>query len=77
MSPPSPLRKFRALRLLLPLVAIGAALLLFLGVGLIISFGGLGGRGAISSCGAPPGAIADSSVTPRVTNAAQLTDEQR
>jgi NlpC/P60 family protein len=77
MSAPSPLRKFRALRLLLPLVAIGAALLLFLGVGLIISFGGLGGRGAISPCGAPAGAIADSSVTPRVTNAAQLTDEQR
>ena len=72
-----PLRQFRALRLLLPLVAIGAALLLFLGVGLIISFGGLGGRGAVSSCGTPFGAVADDSITPRVTNAGQLTDEQR
>src|SRR5260370_33224542 len=77
MSPPSRLRKSRALRLLLPLVAIGAALLLFLGVGLIISFGGLGGPGAVSSCGTPLGAIADDSVTPRVSNASQLTDEQR
>ncbi|HEX4251405.1 MAG TPA: hypothetical protein VH008_26320, partial [Pseudonocardia sp.] len=67
------LRQFRALRLLLPLVAIGAALLLFLGVGLIISFGGLGGRGAVSACGTPLGAVADNSVTPRVTDASQLT----
>jgi len=44
-----PWRRFAALRLLLPLVAIGAALLLFLGVGLIISFGGMGAEGRRSA----------------------------
>jgi cell wall-associated NlpC family hydrolase len=79
MSPSSPWRQFRALRMLLPLVAIGAALVLFLGVGLIISFSVGGGRGATGPCDAtlgPLGATADSAA-PRVRNASELTDEQR
>jgi hypothetical protein len=75
-----PLRKFRALRLLLPLVAIGCALLLFLGVGLIIGFGGLGGRSYVGPCDAtlgPLGSTADGAGSRRVTSAAQLSDEQR
>jgi hypothetical protein len=75
-----PLGKFRALRLLLPLVAIGCALLLFLGVGLIIGFGGLGGRSYVGPCDAtlgPLGSTADGAGSRRVTSAAQLSDEQR
>jgi len=76
-----PWRRFAALRLLLPLVAIGAALLLFLGVGLIISFGGMGGRGAsLGPCDAtlgPFGATADSPGSRAIIGVAQLSDEQR
>src|SRR5882757_6109203 len=80
MTGGGPLRKFRALRLLLPLVAIGCALLLFLGVGLIIGFGGLGGRSYVGPCDAtlgPLGSTADAAGPRRVTSAAQLSDEQR
>ena len=52
-GPTSPWRKFRALRLLLPLVAIAAALALFLGIGLVISFGGFGGFGGRGGAGGP------------------------
>jgi cell wall-associated NlpC family hydrolase len=82
MSSAGPWRQLRALRLLLPLAVIGAALLVFLGVGLIISFGGLGGgrAGWTGPCDAtlgPYGATADSLGSRALPSIAQLSDEQR
>jgi hypothetical protein len=80
-GPTGPLRGLRALRLLLPLVAIGTALLLFLGIGLVISlggFGGFGGGGSTGPCDATLGPD-DSTATAlgRVVDASQLSAEQR
>lgn len=75
----SPWRKFRALRLLLPLVAIGMGLLLFLGIGLMISFGGFGGstgRSGPCATGFGPGSVSGG-VGRAATDASQLSDEQR
>jgi peptidoglycan DL-endopeptidase CwlO len=74
-----PFRRFRALRLLLPLVVLGMALLLFLGVGLVIGFGGFGGFGGSSGpCDATLGPD-DSTTTSLggVTDPSQLSAEQR
>jgi cell wall-associated NlpC family hydrolase len=78
----SPWHKFRALRLLLPLVAIGTGLLLFLGIGLVISFGGFGGGvGSYGPCAdglSPEAMAANGSVESGMGGgAAGLTDEQR
>jgi NlpC/P60 family protein len=73
-----PLRHFRALRLLLPFVVIGLALLLFLGVGLMISLGGFGGRGSTGPCDASIGPLDSGGVAlGRVTDPSQLSPEQR
>lgn len=74
----SPLRAFRALRLFLPLVAIGAALLLFLGVGMIIGFGGLGGgQFTTGPCDASLGPLSSTAPSRSINSPAQLTEEQR
>jgi cell wall-associated NlpC family hydrolase len=74
----SPFRAFRALRLLLPFVAIGLALLLFLGIGLVISLGGFGGGGSRGPCDAilGPGDATGVSLG-RITDPSQLSPEQR
>lgn len=75
----SPLRGFRFLRLFLPLVAIAAALAVFLGIGLIISFGGMGGLRGGSGCDpvsyGPSGSV--SGTRGPATSAAGLSDEQK
>ncbi len=74
--------KFKALRLLLPLVALAAALALFLSVGLIISrthsggYGGYGG-GYGGDCDPTSGPFSVAGTARSVTNAGELTDEQR
>jgi cell wall-associated NlpC family hydrolase len=69
--------RFKALRLLLPLVAIAAALALFLGVGLVISFSQRGGLSG--PCDPVLGVISDSGGAglASVTDPGQLSDEQR
>lgn len=76
-----PWRRLRALRLLLPLVVIGLALAVFLGVGLIISFGGMGGgvgwRGPCDATLGPDGATADLTAARATPTVDHLSDEQR
>jgi cell wall-associated NlpC family hydrolase len=70
--------RFRALRLFLPLVAIAAALALFLGVGLVISFAQRG-SGVSGPCDPVLGVISDSGGAglSSVRDPSQLSDEQR
>ncbi len=68
--------KFRALRLLLPLVAIGAALALFLSIGLIISFSHQG-RGPSGPCDATLGPLNLDGAARSATSVTQLSDEQK
>jgi peptidoglycan DL-endopeptidase CwlO len=72
--------EFRVLRLFLPLVALGAALLMFLSVGLVIGFMRHGGAAAAGPCDATLGPLAttaDGTMAPRsVTSARELTEEQ-
>jgi NlpC/P60 family protein len=77
-GPPRGFRTFSALRLLLPLVAIGMALLLFLGVGMVIGVIGFGGgRGFTGPCDASLGPMSSAAAAGRLSNPAQLSDEQR
>ena len=68
--------RFRALRLLLPLVALAAALALFLSIGLIISFTRQG-PGPSGPCDATLGPLNLDGAPRSVTSAGQLSDEQR
>jgi peptidoglycan DL-endopeptidase CwlO len=73
-------RQFRALRLLLPFAVIGVALLLFLGVGLVISLGGFGGGSSVSGgpCDASLGPDDSNGVAlGGVTDPSQLSADQR
>src|SRR5947209_3587523 len=70
--------RFKALRLFLPLVAIAAALALFLGAGLVISFTQRGG-GVSGPCDPVLGVISDSggAALSSIRDPSQLSDEQR
>ncbi|MGQ0483008.1 MAG: C40 family peptidase [Pseudonocardia sp.] len=68
--------KFRALRLLLPVVAIGAALALFLSIGLIISYSHQG-RGPFGPCDATLGPLNLDGAARSATSVTQLSDEQK
>lgn len=74
----APLRGFRMMRMLLPLVAIGMALLLFLGVGLIIGMIGFGGgRGFSGPCDASLGPLSSAAASRGVSDPTRLSDEQK
>ena len=69
------------MRLLLPLAVIATALLMFLGVGLVISFGGFGGFGGGGSSGPCDASLGPDDSTASslggITDPSQLSAEQR
>jgi hypothetical protein len=73
----NPLRRLRALRLLLPLVVIGLALALFLAVGLLIGLGQFGRAGFAGPCEATLGPLSDADAPRTAHRVRQLSDEQR